>query len=212
MSLPRRRGTATVGGVAEAAGEGGDGVALATAGVSPQRREKEQAVAMLAEELRRAAACVVVDYRGLRVAEEGELRRQMREAGVSYRVVKNTLMELAARDAGVDGLEETLRGPTAVAISRSDPAAAARLLAQFARDHPALQFKGGVVEGRVVGAAEVRALAELPSREVLLAQVAGGLAAPLALVAAVLAAPLRGLLGVTEQLARRGGAAAGAEG
>ncbi len=177
---------------------------MASAGsmLTPQRREKEETVAELARLLREAPACVVVDYRGLRVGEEGELRRQLREAHVTYRVVKNTLVELAARQAGVDGLDGYLRGPTAVAFSLEEPTDASRVLARFARDHQALRFKGGVLDGRVVGEQAVRALADLPPREVLLAQVAGAFAAPLALVGAMLSAPIRGLVTVAEQLAK----------
>lgn len=178
---------------------------MANVTTTPQRREKEETVAELAQLLRQAPAAVVVDYRGLRVTEEGELRRLLREAGASYRVVKNTLVELAGREAGLDGLEALLRGPSAVAFSLAGPTDAARVLAAFARDHQSLKFKGGVVDGRVVGEGRVRQLAALPSREVLLAQVAAGLAAPLAAMAALFAAPIRGLVTATAQLARAGG-------
>jgi|BEDMetMinimDraft_2_1075160.scaffolds.fasta_scaffold12004_3 large subunit ribosomal protein L10 len=176
----------------------------------PQHLAKQRTVAELAEGLRTSASAVLVDFRGLRVVDEAELRRRVREAGATYRVVKNTLLRLAARGAGLEGLEPLLEGQTAVAFSWRDPTDAARVMVAFAREFPALRVKGGVLGGRVLGPDEVQALAELPSREVLLARVAGAFAAPLAAVAMAWSAPLRALGAVVSQLAksREGGQAA----
>jgi large subunit ribosomal protein L10 len=168
------------------------------------RQAKERTVAEVAARLREAPATVLVDFRGLDVAEDAELRRRLRAARVEYRVVKNTLAARAAEQVGVRGLEALLRGPTAVAFSLEDPTAAARELVAFARDHEELQVKGGVLDGRVIGPEEVKALAELPPKEVLLTRAAAALAGPLRAAAAVLAAPLRALVTATDQLAKRG--------
>ncbi len=166
------------------------------------RRAKEETVADVGRRLRSAPSTVVVDYRGLNVGDDAALRRRLRGAGVEYRVVKNTLLDRAAREQGLDGMDALLRGPTAVAFSLADPTAAARELAQFAKDHEQVQFKGGVLGGRVIGPEAVRALAELPSRETLLARVAGAFAAPLAATASVLGAPIRALATAADQLAK----------
>ncbi len=176
------------------------------------RIQKERTVAQVAERLNGAASTVVLDYRGLKVAEDTELRRRLRAAHVEYRIVKNSLIGLAGQQAGVTGLDGMLQGPTAVAFSDGDPTAGPRELVAFAKDHQSLTLKGGVLGGRVLAAADVSALATLPSREVLLARVAAALASPLVATATVLGAPLRQLASLTDQLAKaRGGAAAGAE-
>ncbi len=169
---------------------------------------KQRTVAEVATRLREAPSTVVVDYRGLNVGEDAELRRKLRAARVEYRVIKNTLVTRAAAEVGLDGLDDVLRGPTAMAFSLEDPTAAARELTAFAKDHQKLQVKGGVLEGRVIGADQIKALADLPPREVLLAQVAAAFAAPLVKTATLFAAPLRALVTVTDQLAKtRDGAA-----
>jgi len=175
------------------------------------RKIKEDTVGHVVERLRGSTATVVVDYRGLTVSEDGELRRRLRSAGVEYRVVKNTLVTLAATGAGLTELDAVLHGPTAIAFSETDPVAAARELAAFAKDHQHLQVKGGVLEGRVIGPEDVKALAELPSRVTLLARVAAALNAPLVATAVLFAAPIRALVTVTDQLAQaRGEGAASA--
>lgn len=172
-----------------------------------QRRVKEETVAHVAQRLRDSAAAVVVDYRGLTVAEDGDLRRQLRAAGVEYRVLKNTLVTLAAGLAGLSELDPILHGPTAIAFSAEDPVAPARELTAFAKGHQKLQVKAGVLEGRVVPPEAVRELADLPPRQELLARVAAAFAAPMVATACVFAAPLRALVTVTDQLAHQGVAA-----
>ncbi len=164
---------------------------------------KAAAVDEVASRLRDSSATVVVDYRGLNVGDDGELRRRLRGAGVEYRVLKNTIVTRAARGAGIEGLDGMLYGPTAVAFSGQDPTAAARELLGFAKDHQQLVVKGGVLDGQVIGPQQVEALAAVPSREVLLTQVAVALNGPLVAMARVLAAPLRDLVTVTDQLAKQ---------
>ncbi|SFU68496.1 50S ribosomal protein L10 [Alicyclobacillus macrosporangiidus] len=142
------------------------------------REEKEQLVAEIADRLSRSKATIITDYRGLNVAEVTELRKQLREAGVEYRVLKNTLTRRAAAQAQVAGIEEYLTGPSAIAFGFEDPVAPAKVLFDFAKKHKALELKGGVVEGRVVSAKEVEALANLPSREGLLSMLLSVLQAP----------------------------------
>lgn len=155
--------------------------------------EKVKLVAELAEEFRNAQSIVLADYLGLKVAQSFKLRRELRAAGVHFHVAKNTLLLKAATEAGIEGLESLLKGPTAIAFASEDLVAAARILNTFQRTNKELQIKGGVLSGRVIDTAGVRELADLPSREVLLARVAGGMKTPLYGLASVISAPLRGL-------------------
>ncbi len=164
------------------------------------RPEKVSEVEVLKERLQRARAVVFTDFRGLTVKEITQLRARLREAGVEYRVVKNRLMRIAARQAGIAGLESYLEGPTAAAFGYDDPVAPARVVHEFIRQMRKLEAKGGVVEGRPLTAQQVRQLADLPPRGVLLAQVAGGMRAPLQGLASVLAGVPRALVYVLEQI------------
>lgn len=160
-------------------------------------------VQRIKEKLQSSPAAILADYRGLTVAEVTELRNQLRQAGVEYRVVKNTLAVLAARQAGLAGLEEYLKGPTAIAYSGPDPAVPAKLLSEFARTHKNLVLKGGVVEGKIIDPAGVRELAELPSREVLLGKTLSALQAPLAGWVGMLQAPIRQLVYVLDSIRQK---------
>ncbi len=137
------------------------------------RPEKVAAVAEIRNRFGDATATVLTEYRGLTVSELAQLRAQLRDSQASYAVVKNTLTRLAVRDAGVDIPDEMLTGPTAVTFCAGDPIAVAKVLRAFSRDHPELVVKGGILEGRLLGAAETLELADLASREDLLAQLAG---------------------------------------
>jgi len=148
-------------------------------------------VEAIKEYLEGSVAAVLTEYRGLKVKELGELRASLRGSSTDYRVLKNTLTSIAVRDKGYEELLPLLEGPTAVAFVHGDPVQAAKDLAEFARTHPALVVKGGVLEGRVLSTAEIRQLATLESREVLLARIAGMLQAPLQQAVNLLAAPLR---------------------
>ncbi|MCB0916404.1 MAG: 50S ribosomal protein L10 [Actinobacteria bacterium] len=150
---------------------------------------KATVVAELAESMRSSQATVLTEYRGLTVAQMKELRRSL-AGNASYVVVKNTLTKIAAKDAGIDGLDELLVGPSAVAFVDGDPVEAAKGLRTFAKANPALVIKGGVMEGKVLTAAEISKLADLESREVLLAKLAGAMKASMSGAASLFNAPL----------------------
>jgi large subunit ribosomal protein L10 len=147
-----------------------------------------------------SVAALLTEYRGLKVAELGELRASLRGSSTEYRVLKNTLTSIAVREAGYEDLVGLLQGPTAVAFVHGDPVQAAKDLAEFARAHPALIVKGGVMDGKVLAADEVRRLATLESREVLLARLAGLLQASAQQTVSLLAAPLRQVATMTAAL------------
>ncbi len=141
--------------------------------------QKKQVVAQLVETLKSAQAGVLVDYRGLTVEEDTDLRRKLREAGVEYKVVKNTLTRFAANEVGLSGLDNELNGPTALAISAEDPVAPAKVLSDFAKSNECLKIKAGFLDGAVISLDEVTKLAKTPSRETLIAQIMGSLNAPI---------------------------------
>ncbi|WP_322925133.1 50S ribosomal protein L10 [Paenibacillus campi] len=141
-------------------------------------QSKQEAVEAVAAKLRESVSTVVADYRGLNVAQVTELRKQLREAGVDFQVLKNTLVRRATESAELTELNEVLVGPTAIAFSKDDAVIAAKILNDFAKTNTALELKGGVVEGRVVSADEIKALASLPSREGLLSMLLSVLQAP----------------------------------
>ena len=155
----------------------------------PVRSDKASAVAELTESFRTSTATVLTEYRGLTVAQLKELRRSLGNQA-TYAVAKNTLAKRAAADAGVTGLDELFTGPTALAFVSGDVVEAAKGLRDFAKTHPFLVIKGGVFEGRPLTAAEVTKLADLESREVLLAKLAGAMKANLSKAAGTLQAPL----------------------
>jgi large subunit ribosomal protein L10 len=139
---------------------------------------KQESVDAVTAKLRESATTVVVDYRGLNVAQVTELRKQLREAGIEFTVLKNTLLRRATAAAELTELDSVLTGPTAIAFSGEDAVAPAKILNDFAKKNDALKLKGAVVEGRVIGEEEVKALAELPSREGLLSMLLSVLQAP----------------------------------
>ncbi len=155
----------------------------------PVRTDKATAVAELAEHFQKANATLLTEYRGLTVTQITQLRRSLgRET--QYTVTKNTLAKRAAADAGIGGLDDLFTGPTALAFVSGDPVDAAKGLREFAKAHPMLVIKGGVFEGRALNADDVRSLADLESREVLLAKLAGAMKANLSKAAALFQAPL----------------------
>ena len=139
---------------------------------------KKPVVEEISELLNGAATAVVVDYRGLTVAEDTELRKQLREAGVVYKVYKNTMINFAIKDTEFADLAQHLEGPTAIAVCKDDATAAARVLAKFAKTAEALEIKGGVVDGVYYDAAGIGQIASIPSREVLLSQLLGSMQSP----------------------------------
>lgn len=171
--------------------------------------EKSEAVARLKEQLGRARGVVLTDFRGLSVPEMEALRASLRKEGAEYRVVKNTLLGLAASELGIAGLERFLEGPTGIAVGYDDPTIPARVVHEFIRQHRKLEVKGGLAEGMVLDPAGVRALAELPSRDQLLARVVGGLQGPLYGLVGVLVGLQRNLLYALEQIRQKRSASEG---
>ncbi|GFN33407.1 50S ribosomal protein L10 [Paenibacillus xylaniclasticus] len=141
-------------------------------------QEKQLVVDEIAAKLRNSSTTVVADYRGLNVAQVTELRKELREAGVEFQVLKNSLVRRATASAELTELDAVLTGPTAIAFGVNDAVAPAKILNSFAKKNEALKIKGGVVEGRVVGVDQIKALAELPSREGLLSMLLSVLQAP----------------------------------
>ena len=167
-----------------------------------KREEKAQVIERLAEKLR-AGSAVLVDYQGMDVARSTDLRRRSREAGVEFVVAKNTLAKRAADEAGVEGLQEFLQGPTALAFSE-DPVASAKLMAEFADQVETFALKGGVLDGgRILDEADVVALSKLPAREQLIAQVVGGISSPLSGLVTVLNNTVQGLVVALGQIAEQ---------
>lgn len=142
-------------------------------------RAKEAEVAEIQEKIEKSQSVMFLDYRGLNVAEVTELRNKMREAGVEYKVIKNTMIRRAAEKAGIEGLDDVLEGPTAVAFGYADPVAPAKILVDFIEDTKKTSLKGGVLAGKVMSEAEIKNLASLPSKEELIAKMLGSLNAPI---------------------------------
>lgn len=155
---------------------------------------KKAIVEEIKEKVEKAQGLVLVDYRGLNVEEITELRRNYREAGVDYKVYKNTMMRFAFKDTGFEEFNEYLVGPNALVFGFEDPVQPAKITEEFAKDHDELEIKAGIVDGRIVGVDEIKELASLPSREVLIAQTLGGLNAPIAGLANVLQGTIRNLV------------------
>lgn len=140
---------------------------------------KQQVVQEITEKLRASKSTIVVDYRGLDVSEVTELRKQLREAGIDFKVYKNTMLRRATAELELTDLDEVLVGPTAVAFSNEEVVAPAKIIHNFAKEHKALEIKSGVIEGAVASVEQVQALAELPSREGLLSMLLSVLQAPM---------------------------------
>ena len=167
------------------------------------RPEKAGKVAELKDLLTSSKGVVLVDYCGLTVAEDTELRSKMREAGVKYMVANNTFIRIAAQEAGIEGLDAYLEHNTAVAFSAEDPVAPAKILNDFSKDHKALEIKAGVLDGKVIGLDEVKAVAELPSREELLAKLVGSMQAPISGLVNVLQGSIRNFVYTLEAVRQK---------
>lgn len=166
---------------------------------------KQAVVAQFKEQLESAKGVVLTSYKGLTVAQDTELRRELREAGVSYHVVKNTMLRIAAKEAGIEGIEEHLEGTTAFAFSTEDAVAPAKVICGFIKknkleDAEVLTVKVGMVEGKVIGVDEVKALAALPSREELIAKLLGSMNAPISNTVNVLQGVIRNAVYVLDAI------------
>ncbi len=155
------------------------------------RPEKAAKVTELKELLSGAKCAVLVDFCGLTVAQDTELRRKMREAGVHYSVVKNTLLRIAAAEAGIEGLEPSLEKNTAIAVSPEDPVAVAKIVCEFAKANKVFQVKVGILDGTIISAEAVKELAALPPKEVLVAKLLGSMNAPISGFVGVLQGTVR---------------------
>lgn len=169
---------------------------------------KRATVAELREELSHNPTLIVSEYRGLSVSELAEVRRALRKHNVSYRVVKNRLMRIAANDAGLEALSPMLTGPSAIAFGSGDESAVAKAVLDATKPYKVIKLKGAVLGTRAIDANGLTRLAALPSRDVLLAQLAGAFAAPMAEMAGLLAAPLRDIAGGLAALIEQRGSAA----
>lgn len=165
--------------------------------------EKKEIVAELSADLKAARTGVVVDYRGITVEQDTKLRKELRESGSRYKVVKNTLLRLALADAGIDVLDGVLEGTTAVAVNSEDYVAPARILAKFAESSDKFEIKAGFVDGKAVDKDEIKTLAKLPSKEVLVAQALRGFQAPITGFVTVLSGTMKALVVALNAIAEK---------
>ena len=168
---------------------------------------KKAQVAEIAEILKAAQTGVLVDYRGLTVEEDTNLRNQLRAAGCKYFVVKNTLLKLATKEAGLEGLDEVLHGPTAIAVSNDDAVAPAKVLAEFAKKNDKLELKSGFMDGAVMSLDEVKTLAATPNMETLIAKMMGSLNAPISGLVRLLNTVVEGGEEIPELIAKKAASA-----
>lgn len=169
----------------------------------PTKEEKQKVLTELKEKFQASTVAVLANYRGLDVAAMTVLRRRLRDSGSELKVAKNTLAKLAAREAGLPGLDVYLEGPTAIAFGFADPVAPVKILTEFMRDFKQLEIKGGILEGKAIQEKEIRRLADLPSREVLIGKVLGGMQAPLYGLVNVLQGNLRNLVYALEAIRKQ---------
>jgi large subunit ribosomal protein L10 len=162
------------------------------------RTEKEQVVSNLSKRIEGFQAVVLTHYRGLNVEQINQLRQRLREERISYHVVKNTLMKLASKGTDLEKLNDYFEGPTAMAVSHGDPVLLAKILSEFVKTQPSLEIKVGLIQGRIVAPEEMKALATMPSREVLLAQVLGGIQMPGGQLAGGILSLLQQVIGVIQ--------------
>jgi len=163
------------------------------------KERKQELVAQYTDLIRRSQALILTEYRSLKTADLNQLRERMRQAGGEYHITKNTLFQIALKQAGYPAPDDLFAGPTAVGFSFGDPTATAKALLGLKRELEPLIIKGGLMQGRMLTPEQVQALAELPSREVVLAQVLGSLQGPLAMLVGLLNAPLRELVYILQQ-------------
>lgn len=166
-------------------------------------QDKKQAVEQFEKEVREAKGLIVTSFKGLKTVEFNELRQKIRPLKSEYRVVKNSLTRIALKNAGFAGLADALKGSTAVVIEREDPISTIKAVFDFAKTHDNVKVQMGSLEGQVLSAQQMKAIASLPPKPVLLAQLLGTLQAPLVNLVSVLQAPIRDLVGVLDQIAKK---------
>jgi len=165
--------------------------------------EKKAIVSSVTDKLKSSCAGVLVQYQGINVEDDTKLRKSLRESGVEYLVIKNTLLKRAAENAGLEDLSPVLKGSTAIAISKEDYVAASKVLCEFAKDHDFFKIKSGYIDGKVIASDEVSRLAKLPSREVLVSQVLRGLNGPITGLATALSGIMKGLVVALNAIAEK---------
>lgn len=165
--------------------------------------QKKKAVAELSEDLKTARTGVIVSYKGITVEADTKLRKELRESGSKYKVVKNTLLRLALKEAGIEGLDDVLQGTTAVAVHSEDYVAPARILSKFAGSSDKFEIKAGFIDGKFAAKDEIKTLASLPSKEELVAQVLRGLNSPISGFVTVLNGTMRGLVVALNAIAEK---------
>jgi large subunit ribosomal protein L10 len=162
------------------------------------KREKEQVISDLHKRVEQFKAVVLTNYRGLNVGQMTQLRRRLREEKIAYNVVKNTMMKLASKGTDLEKLNDYFEGPTALAIAYGDPIPLAKILTEFQKTQPALEIKAVLVEGKVTPPSEVKSLASMPPREVIFAQVLGGIQAPAGQLAGTILSAIQQVLGALQ--------------
>jgi large subunit ribosomal protein L10 len=165
--------------------------------------KKKQAVAQLSESLKSARTGVIVDYKGITVEADTKLRKELRESGSQYKVVKNSILRRALQEAGIEGLEGVLEGTTAIAVHTDDYVAPAKIIAQYAEKNDTFTIKAGFIDGKAVSLEEIKTLASLPSKEELVAQTLRGLNAPITGFVTVLNGTIKGLVVALNAIAEK---------
>ena len=162
------------------------------------REEKQHVVSDLQKQIEKVKAVVLTNYRGLKVEQMEHLRRRLREEKISYSVVKNTMMKLASKGTDLEKLNAYFEGPTAIAVCYGDPIPLAKVLTEFQKTQPLLEIKAGLIEGRLASSEEVKSLASMPGKELIFAQILGGIQMPATQVAGAIQAGIQQLLGVLQ--------------
>lgn len=164
---------------------------------------KKQIVSELSENLKAARTGIIVNYKGITVEDDTKLRKELRDSGSHYKVVKNTLLRLALDEAGISGLDSFLEGTTAIAVNKDDYVAPAKILAEFAEKNEKFEIKAGFIDGKAASAVEIKTLASLPPKEVLVAQVLRGLNGPISGLVTVLNGTIKGLVVALNAIAEK---------
>lgn len=165
--------------------------------------QKKRIVKELSEKIGKAKSIILADYRGVTVEEDTKLRSSLRKEKVEYRVVKNTFLWRAVKENGLEELEQYMHGPTSVAISYDDPVAPAKILMNYSKENDKFQVKAGILEGKIIDMEKIKELASLPSKDVLVSKVLGGLKSPMYGLVNVLNANIRGLVTVLDAIAQK---------
>lgn len=164
---------------------------------------KKQTVEKLTQQAKESTGLVVTAFKGLKTTEINEFRQKLRALKGEYRIVKNSLTRIALKNAGMDALAESLKGPSAIVIEKGDPVATLKVIFDFAKTHENIKVSAGYLDGKVLSDKDLKAISSLPSREVLIAQLLGTLQAPMVNLVSVLQAPMRDLVGVLDQVAKK---------